>query len=115
MASFGCAGSYKARLRSRWWLCERKELNEADDHVVGRWGNRSRVAGCGSRSQIAVASHKSGRFKAAAAAVELGCYRVSRSLGQERRRESSKKERQQRHGECDRRNKSSRETREQPA
>lgn len=78
---------------------------------------RSRVAGCGSRSQIAVASHKSGRFKAAAAAaaVELGCYRVSRSLGQERRRESSKKERQQRHGECDRRNKSSRETREQPA
>lgn len=57
MASFGCAGSYKARLRSRCWLCERKELNEADDHVVGRRGTvrGSRVAGRG--SQIAVASH----------------------------------------------------------
>lgn len=58
MANFGCAGSYKARLRSRWWLCERKELNEADDHVVGRWGTGrgSRVAGRGRRSQSQVTS-----------------------------------------------------------
>lgn len=52
-----CAGSYTARLRSRL-LCEREEVGEADDHVVGR-REQVRIA---SRRSVASRS-RSGRHK----------------------------------------------------
>lgn len=54
----GCAGSYSGEVAIQV-LCVRKELGEADDHVVGR---RGQVAG--RKSQVAVANKShSGRLK----------------------------------------------------